>query len=349
MSFIGLLKNICTLNFLFRAKYFRSICKQTEIKTNTVSKRIFYLDAPDYANVGDQAIAMAIKEFANSYFQEYEFVEILQKDILKYIRSLKKQINCDDLIFLTGGGNMGNIYKIFEAARRYIIQSFPENKIVVFPQTIEYTDDIFGRISCKYSKKIYSHKHLVLCAREEFTYEKMRELYPSTTVILCPDIVLSLNKCYESNTAQDVSLCLRNDCEMSLTDKDRKYITSVLKEENLSIKQISTISNSNTITKENRNSIVNDKLQDFSFSKFVITDRLHAMIFCFLTCTPCIVFGNSNHKIKGVYKFISDVPYIKYMDSIDNLQKTVQKFKVTSFNQDKEIDFSRIVNIIREV
>ena len=36
------------------------------------------------------------------------------------------------------------------------------------------------------------------------------------------------------------------------------------------------------------------------------------MIFALLTGTPCIVFNNSNYKIKGVYKWIEKINYIKF-------------------------------------
>ena len=339
MEIISTLKNLCSLNFLLKLKYLPSIAKQKKI------------DAPDYPNIGDQAIALSIRKFAYKYFSQYEFIEIMQKDIFKYIKSLKKQINNDDMIFLTGGGNMGNIYKIFEATRRFVIKSFPNNKIVIFPQTIEYTDDFFGYCSCKYSQKLYSiHKYLILCAREEFSYKKMKKIYPTTNIVLCPDIVLSLDKHNEKKSEQYVSLCLRDDCEMSLTDKDREYIKQSLENKNLNIRQLSTISDVTNISQENRERLVYEKLLEFSLSKFVITDRLHAMIFCYLTNTPCIVFGNSNHKIKGVYKFISDAPYIEYLDNISDFREALRKFEPLSVEQyeNKKLDFADVVNVIRE-
>ena len=349
MNLFEFLKDFFPLNCLLKIKYHSSLIKQEEISLNTKSNRIFYLDAPDYANIGDQAIALSIKNFAYKYFPEYEFVEILQKDILKYVESLKKQMNPQDIIFLTGGGNMGNVYKIFEATRRFLINSFPHNKIVVFPQTMDYTNNFWGMCSRKYSEKIYSaHKKLILCARENFSYKQMKELYPNTNVVLCPDIVLSLDKCYQNNSSNIVHLCLRNDCETLLSDKERKYIEYLLKKENLEFKYISTLSDIDTITKDNRELIVNNKLKDFSLSKFVITDRLHAMIFCFLTNTPCIVFGNSNHKIKGVYDLIEDVPYIQYLENTENLLNVVQQFKNLSFYADKTLDFSKLAAVIRE-
>lgn len=39
----------------------------------------------------------------------------------------------------------------------------------------------------------------------------------------------------------------------------------------------------------------------FKSAQFVITDRLHARIFCYITNTPCLVFQNNNHKVRETY------------------------------------------------
>lgn len=55
--------------------------------------------------------------------------------------------------------------------------------------------------------------------------------------------------------------------------------------------------------------------------KVVVTDRLHCMIFCAITQTPCVVLPNSNHKIKGTYEaWLSHLPYLVYMDELDTAQ-----------------------------
>jgi pyruvyl transferase EpsI len=49
----------------------------------------------------------------------------------------------------------------------------------------------------------------------------------------------------------------------------------------------------------------------------VVTDRLHCMIFCALTRTPCVVLSNSNHKIEGVYRtWLESLPYITFSGNL---------------------------------
>ena len=135
---ISFIKNLIPLNLFFWLKY-RNEFKNSKSINSSSSKRIYYLDSPEYGNLGDQAIALAIREFAKKQFPSYEFIEILQKDLPFYIGSLKKNIRNDDLIFLTGGGNMGNLYRTYEAARRFVIKKFPNIHIVVFPQIHQMT------------------------------------------------------------------------------------------------------------------------------------------------------------------------------------------------------------------
>ncbi|WP_423202829.1 polysaccharide pyruvyl transferase family protein [Morganella morganii] len=66
----------------------------------------------------------------------------------------------------------------------------------------------------------------------------------------------------------------------------------------------------------------------FSNSKLVVTDRLHGMIFAFITNTPCLVIRNSNHKIEETYKnWISNFNYIKLINDQEvNISEEIELF-----------------------
>ncbi len=55
-------------------------------------------------------------------------------DFFHEIRALKGLLTGKDLLILTGGGNLGNQYPDDERIRRKTIETFPENKIVLFPR-----------------------------------------------------------------------------------------------------------------------------------------------------------------------------------------------------------------------
>ena len=53
--------------------------------------------------------------------------------------------------------------------------------------------------------------------------------------------------------------------------------------------------------------------KQFESSEWIITDRLHGMIFAFITRTPAIVIPNNNHKIGSCYEWIKNCGYIFFV------------------------------------
>lgn len=342
------LKNFIPLELMFKIKYLNQLCRPKDLK-DTSKKKIYYLDAPDYSNIGDQAIAYSIRIFAADHFPEYEFIEILQRDVASYLKWLKKHIKKDDMIFLTGGGNMGNYYRIYEATRRIIISSFPNNKIVIFPQSLMYSEDIWGNLSKKKSQRVYnSHSNLIIFAREKDSYEKMKRLYKN--VLLCPDIVLSTSgkMPIEFREKEDcIGLCLRNDIEQKLTERDHCIISTISSQNASKVVEISTISDIKEITESNREQIVIGKISEISKCKVLITDRLHAMIFATISHTPCVVFQNSNSKINGTLSWLKKLQHIQMIEQSEDLNKALTKVMSIPCISTDLFDFAIVAKKIR--
>ena len=108
---LSVIKSLIPISILFRLRYFWQFFYSKSLSLTSNKKRIYYLDAPDYGNLGDQAIALAIRKFSERELPEYEFVEILQSEVASYVRWIKKNIRPEDIVFLTGGGNIGNKYR----------------------------------------------------------------------------------------------------------------------------------------------------------------------------------------------------------------------------------------------
>ena len=71
-------------------------------------------------------------------------------------------------------------------------------------------------------------------------------------------------------------------------------------------------------------------LNRIASKELVVTDRLHCMIFCAITETPCIAFDNSNKKISGVYKaWLSNLHYISVVSNYqdDTFKKLIDSIK----------------------
>ena len=153
------------------------------------------MGVPHHENIGDSAIAYAEKTFLKENVKNYERFYIPEETMEKCAEKLVTILEKDDIICMHGGGNIGSQYPIIERARRKVISLFPNNKIIVFPQTIYFEDSEFGRQELEESKKAYeAHKNLTLVAREEESYEIMKKAFPNTEILLTPDIVTYLDK-----------------------------------------------------------------------------------------------------------------------------------------------------------
>lgn len=277
----------------------------------TSKSRVFLLDAASYNNLGDQAITYAISLFLRDLFGEDCYFEISERDLLRNLKYLKKTIRTKDVLCLNGGGNMGNLYPRYEALRRKVIKTFPNNKVIIFPQTIDYENDLYGKRELERSRKIYNrHEHLVVCAREESSYEIMCRLY--NNVMLFPDIVFYLKGKIKLSTRENcgrrIGICFRKDKEGLIPDKMIQKTQEILLKEKFSITNISTISSRNEPIKTNKIRVaeITNKLNEFNQFDCIITDRLHGMIFSTLADVPCIAVDNKNHKVAGVYKMLKD-------------------------------------------
>ena len=79
------------------------------------------------------------------------------------------------------------------------------------------------------------------------------------------------------------------------------------------------------VTPETREQLVREKMEELASARLVITDRLHGMVLCTLTGTPCIVMSNNNHKVQGTYEWISYLPYIRYVSDVHQIGQHLEE------------------------
>lgn len=220
---------------------------------------------------------------------------------------------------------MGDQWYSEELFRQRCIINQLNKKPVVFPQTIFYSNTESGSDKLKRSKKVYDNSEITLIARERISYNIMKEAYPNATVLLTPDIVLSSKMedfGVENNKRQGILFITRNDPEKAIDESVWDRLTTAMKSFNKHISYSDMHSNI-PIAKKDRLKCISMKMQEFCNAEIVITDRLHGMIFAALTGTPCIVFSNNNHKVKGTYDWIRYLPYIYYADTVEEAEKVI--------------------------
>lgn len=315
-------------------------------------RKIFIFGSPNHGNLGDHAITNSQIEFIKNNFKEYKIIEVTLFEYKKNIAFIKKYINKSDIITINGGGNFGNQYIFDENIRRDVIKNFPNNKILLFPQTIYFTSDKDGKLELEKSKNIYSnHKNLILVAREKTSFKLMKENFKNNTILLTPDIVLYLDKYKKEVNRKGALFCMRSDLESKFSEEEKKELLEILKYNYNYVKITDTVINKN-ITKEERENILNIKFDEFRKCELIITDRIHGMVFAAITSTPCIALSNYNQKVIGTYEWIKHLNYIKFANNMDEVKEYINELKEIKeyrYNNSYAINYyNQIIKSIKE-
>lgn len=278
-------------------------------KSKKYDKKFFVFGTPIHGNLGDHAIIYAAQKFLEGNFENYKVIEVDSFLVKWFIGVFKRIIKKDDLIFINGGGFMGSLWLNEEGMVRTVITSFKDNKVIVLPQTIYFSDDESGKEALEDSRKSYnSNKNLVICCREKFSYDFMKKEFPNLNIMLVPDMVLYLDVNDKKLERNNALFCIRRDKEKVNYDFD-KIKTYLAEKYKFNIDYTDTVVENKIYSKQRENDL-NNKLEEFSKYKIIVTDRLHGMVFAYLTHTPCLVFENKSYKVKGLYEWIRKVNYM---------------------------------------
>lgn len=328
------------------------------IKRNIIleSKNIYLMNTHSFNNVGDYAITYAEHAFLKKNFGCYKVIEIPSVICKDGMELLTKYIKSDELIVISGGGYMGNLWIEYgEENVRNILSVFNNNKILIMPQTIYFTDDEDGekeeRISQRY---LNEHKLLKMCLRDRDSVCKAESMLDDKKKIeYLPDIVLYLNLCDNQKIRNKYTLCLRSDKEQIISDEMVNSIKKMIQSRNEDIQYMS-MNIQDTEYKGEYFEKVNEKLELVKRSKLVITDRLHCMLLCVVTGTPCIAFDNLSHKVSGVYEWINKLEYIQLYDETLGIEKQFDYFAADNKSYTYDFQcvstyFQNLVDLIRKM
>lgn len=160
--------------------------------TPLIDNDYYLLDVPYYSNIGDTLIWKGTLDFLGRLpykclgmhsFQTFEFGEIDEHVVL----------------ILLGGGNFGDLYIQHQQFRKQVIKAYPNNKIIMLPQTVYY----YGAGAIREDSRVFrKHKNLYLCARDNYSYKFLRRYHFSDRILLLPDMAF----CIDINALVSLSL-----------------------------------------------------------------------------------------------------------------------------------------------
>lgn len=330
--FLLLIKYIPNIlyNFLImqtkKEKNFIKLFNEYKEKNNN---QTFIFNGPTTGNMGDHAILFAeeqiLKEQGNEPF-------LISSKEMKYFfaNNLDRHVTNKATIYITGGGNTGSLWRNEQERINTVLKKFCSHKIIVFPQTIYYSDDFFGKECLKKDKKLYKKcSDITFECRDKKTYKFVNEDIKIKT-ILKKDVALTLDYTNLNLKRNGIIFCFRKDIEKVIDDEMKEMLINKI----IDTTNINKIRYTDTVIKKRKEysyksakKEFNKLVREFASSKLVVTDRLHGMIIAHITGTPCVAINNLSKKVKGVYDTIEDKENIIFIDDIKKIEKEEEKWK----------------------
>lgn len=310
-----------------RTKAIRAFCRN--------KKCIYFIATPCHGNLGDHAIVYAQHQLMREMKIGENVVEISRGEYERLKSRLQNFIKKEDLIIIDGGGNLGTLWIEEENKMRDIVQRFPHNPIFIFPQTAYYEESQWGKEELEQSTAIYNeHSKLVIFCRDFVTYRLVSTRFAGVAAFYTPDMVPFLKNVQKKRKRRGILFCLRRDLEAACPEELANILKSYFVKRGYETRNTSTVI-ANGVSKRTRKRKLQIKWKELSAAELVITDRLHGMIFCAITGTPCVALDNISHKVREGYEWIKYLPYISFCDNYGN----ELLYKINTRLEDRE-DFS---------
>lgn len=328
--------------FIVKRRYIKKT-KKIMKNVDCESKIVYLFATPFSGNLGDHLITRSVRNFMDNNLELCNIIEITIPHFIFDKNNIKKFIKPDDLLLVTGGGFMGSLWPEGELVVRDVVEMFPNNKIVIFPQTIYFSKDDKGRSMKEESKRIYNqHENLFISVREKRSLELLKcEFNLMKNEIYVPDIALfekvTINR--EIFDRDGMLMCMRSDKEKIDNSVYLNYLMRYSEENQINYVYTDTVVDKK-LDELMRDKFLKEKLNEMKKSRIVVTDRLHGMIMSVISETPCIVFDNSSGKVSGVYNWISHLPQIlmiQDMNAVEMNMKKIDRFLEKYYHSRDEI------------
>lgn len=137
------------------------------------------LEIPDYSNVGDMLIFQGELAFLKTV--RHKCLEMASMRSFAY---RLPRISTTELLVFRGGGYFGNLWQSGFAFQRKMLSAYPNNPMVIFPQSVHFTDEAVLRDAVvRYGE----HRNLTLCLRDMESYEFVKKHFKNNCVLV-PDM-----------------------------------------------------------------------------------------------------------------------------------------------------------------
>lgn len=283
-------------------------------------KPVVYLDYPVHTNIGDLLIEKGAERFLSSL--GYDVVE--RRSAYDFCQLSMKRVNHDMTIVLHGGGNFGDLYDAHQLFRERVIERFPDNRIVMLPQTLYFeSEERLKACAALFSR----HNNLHVCLRDEQSlatfqgyFSNPAYLLPDMAHFLWGDFPLPHTTVHDERTL----FFARTDKEMSaFPDQGRgatdwsdlirpqdEFLHRLLRKLHAKHHMIAGRWSLYPAWRMFLRDRLIDRAEQFIADyDAVVTNRLHMAIFCLLTGRKATMADNSYGKLSSYYStWLKDMP-----------------------------------------
>ena len=163
-----------------------------------------YLDLPFHANIGDSLIWEGTLEFLKQLPYKCLYTS-------SYDTYLSQSIDRKTIILLHGGGNWGDLYPRHHEFRKKIIKEYPQNRIIILPQTIYYPNSAYQEKDIIFFNQ---YPNVTICVRDKKSYEIAKNNFSQNPIILIPDMAFFIPYKRIKHNSKNVLFLKRNDKEL---------------------------------------------------------------------------------------------------------------------------------------
>lgn len=238
-------------------------------------------------------------------------------------------LSTDVTILIIGGGFFGDIWRhAWDMVMNTIIK-YPDNPIVVLPQSIYYQN---LNVATQDAERLSQLKNLTICARDQQSFDFAKQFFRNS-VVLVPDLAFycSTKKLNRFSIKQSNRILFLKRCDKELPDDiidingenvDCVDWPAMSGHYSLGMRVVSRlISLFRKLKKKkivsllykygNRNVVIRDAVRFISQYQEVYTTRLHVMILSFLLGKRVYIVDNSYGKVSNCYQtWLSDIDKI---------------------------------------
>lgn len=181
--------------------------KIAEQLTPPIDSDYIYLDLPYHSNIGDSLIWLGTTHFLRSI--QHHCLGQHSIDTFEF-QPLPQNI----VILLHGGGNFGDVWRQHQEFRLKVVQTYPDNPIIILPQTVYYES---AEIFAEDVRKMNKHRKLTICTRDNHSAEVLKKAGYTGQMLTLPDMAFCIDRdllCAEKSViTQEALLLLRDDKE----------------------------------------------------------------------------------------------------------------------------------------